>query len=301
MIIHQVKRKKNIFFLETSCTSSQKGKIYLSPRQACAVESAARMNPDMEVYLLFASPGVIKDEHSESDRMLKVLSEYHNVKLMHFNLKRYVQDTKVEGLWVNGDIQNSNYPITHASDILRFLTLWKYGGIYLDLDVIVTKNLSTLPENFAGVEDNYLGSAALGFGLHQSGREYINDCLEELSTNFDGKNWGNNGPHLITRVMFRRCSQFKQELLIRMGSCEDFVFLPPSAFYLLPYYLWNMYFEEKYKDALMSYVEKSSYLVHIWNKLSVDTPIPKENVNVPYLSFAMKYCPGVVSQIDTVF
>lgn len=101
--------------------------------------------------------------------------------------------------------------------------------------------------------------------------------------------------------MFRRCPQFKPELLIRMGSCEDFVFLPPSAFYLVPYYEWKMYFEEEYKDALMSDVEKSSYLVHIWNKLSVDTSIPKENFNVPYLSLAMKYCPGVVTQIDTVF
>lgn len=63
----------------------------------------------------------------------------------------------------------------------------------------MTKSLSTLPENFAGVENNYLGSAALGFGLNQSGREYINDCLEELKKHFDGKNWGNNGPHLITR------------------------------------------------------------------------------------------------------
>lgn len=53
------KKKRNIFFLETSCTSSDKGKIHLSPRQACAVESAARMNPKMDVYLLFASPGVI--------------------------------------------------------------------------------------------------------------------------------------------------------------------------------------------------------------------------------------------------
>lgn len=101
--------------------------------------------------------------------------------------------------------------------------------------------------------------------------------------------------------MFRRCSQFKKELLIRMGSCEDFVFLPPSAFYLLPYYYWKMYFEEEYKDAVMSSVEKNSYLVHIWNKLSVDTAIPKENVNVPYFSLALKYCPGVASQIDTVF
>lgn len=62
---------------------------------------------------------MVLDEHSESDRMLKILSEYDNVKLMHFNLKRYVQNTTVAGLWVNGNIQNSNYPISHASDILR--------------------------------------------------------------------------------------------------------------------------------------------------------------------------------------
>lgn len=62
---------------------------------------------------------MVLDEDSESDKMLKVLSEYKNVKLMHFNLRKYVQNTKVEGLWVNGNIRNSNYPISHASDILR--------------------------------------------------------------------------------------------------------------------------------------------------------------------------------------
>lgn len=51
--------KKNIFFLETSCSSYNKGKLFIKARQACAVESAARLNPNMDVHLLFASPGII--------------------------------------------------------------------------------------------------------------------------------------------------------------------------------------------------------------------------------------------------
>lgn len=52
--------KRNIFFLETSCNSFQRGKLFIKARQACAVESAARLNPDMDVHLLFASPGVLR-------------------------------------------------------------------------------------------------------------------------------------------------------------------------------------------------------------------------------------------------
>lgn len=52
--------KRNIFFLETTCNSYKMGKLFIRARQACAVESAARLNPHMNVYLLFASPGVIK-------------------------------------------------------------------------------------------------------------------------------------------------------------------------------------------------------------------------------------------------
>jgi hypothetical protein len=29
--------------------------------------------------------------------------------------------------------------LAHASDILRFITLWKYGGTYLDMDFVIRK------------------------------------------------------------------------------------------------------------------------------------------------------------------
>lgn len=56
-------RKRNIFFLETTCNSYKIGKLFIRARQACAVESAARLNPHMDVYLLFASPGIIKGKN----------------------------------------------------------------------------------------------------------------------------------------------------------------------------------------------------------------------------------------------
>lgn len=38
----------------------------------------------------------------------------------------------------------------HLSDVLRAVTLLKYGGFYLDLDVVVQKSFDNLEENFIG-------------------------------------------------------------------------------------------------------------------------------------------------------
>lgn len=38
----------------------------------------------------------------------------------------------------------SKYPAAHMSDALRFTIIYKYGGIYLDLDTIVLRSLGRL-------------------------------------------------------------------------------------------------------------------------------------------------------------
>lgn len=125
----------SIFFLETSCHSVPG--VHLTPRQACAVESAAKMNPDSEVYVLFPSP--IVDNASVSSPSVHQLFKYPNVKLRHVTMETYFQDTPLEAWYKSGMLRTSHWPRSHASDILRYLTLWKFGGIYLDLDVVVTR------------------------------------------------------------------------------------------------------------------------------------------------------------------
>lgn len=58
-------------------------------------------------------------------------------------------------------LEKSKYFTSHLSDVLRFLTLWKFGGIYLDMDMIVLKSLENFDANFACAESEVFVNAAL--------------------------------------------------------------------------------------------------------------------------------------------
>jgi lactosylceramide 4-alpha-galactosyltransferase len=129
---------KSIFFHETSCASSVHGELVLTARQACAVESAAKMNPGLQVYLLFTAP-VHLGNSSVSNKFVSQLFSYPNVHIRHLNFEKYFTGSPLEEWYKGGALKASRWPRSHASDVLRFLTLWKYGGTYLDLDVVVTR------------------------------------------------------------------------------------------------------------------------------------------------------------------
>lgn len=197
----KVRRGKSIFFHETSCTSHSEGKIVIASRQACAVESAARVNPNSDVYLLYSSPGILKlKENTESDKFLKALLSYKNVKLLHLDYEKYTRNTPVEELYQSGKLEKSAYPWIHASDVVRFLTLWKYGGIYLDLDVVVLKNIDGLNPNFAGLEsDQAVAIGIMNFSPNGIGHYHVKSILNDIKGSFQGDQWGYNGPGAITR------------------------------------------------------------------------------------------------------
>lgn len=83
--------------------------------------------------------------------VVKRLQSFKNVNLKVVNLKEFSRNTPIEDLVRKGKLEFSRYHASHTSDVLRFLTLWKYGGIYLDLDVIVQKPI--VFTNFACLED----------------------------------------------------------------------------------------------------------------------------------------------------
>ncbi|XP_066137627.1 lactosylceramide 4-alpha-galactosyltransferase-like [Euwallacea fornicatus] len=295
------KEGKSIFFHETSCHSFINGKVTITSRQACAVESAARMNPEHEVYLLYASPGNLVFENTESDRLVKVLLEYSNMNIFHVDMERYFSKTPLEKLYHKGSLKLSKYAQSHTSDLLRYLTLWKYGGIYLDLDVIVIKSLDGLATDFSGVESHRAVAAGImGFNYTGTGHDFATACLEDLKHNFKGHDWGWNGPGTITRLLKRICNVKTVDEMVKKSSCEGFKVYPPSAFYAIPYWDWKWFFEPQYLEVVEKMTVNSS-LIHVWNGFSATTKIPIESTNVPYLEFAKKYCPNVLKQCDKYF
>lgn len=190
---------KSIFLLDTSSSSKDTAKLELLPRAACAIESAARAHPDRDTYMLYTTRGLTKFNDAPSDKYVQILSKYDNIHFAYINVEEYGRGTPLEQLIMNKTIESSQFKVSHTSDMLRTLTLWRYGGIYLDTDVIVLKSFDDLSENFVGVESkDSINCAILGFSHKGVGHEYISSVLNILAKHYDPKAWAANGPALFT-------------------------------------------------------------------------------------------------------
>ena len=137
-----------IMFLDTSCIlggevsdPNSRGFI-LKPRSACAVESTARTNPNRNIYVIYSCPIVGKIEESRP-HVIQLL-KYKNVKIWHLDILNYVKYTPLEKWNFHEKVNTSKWPLSHASDILRYLSLWKYGGTYLDMDFVIVRYVIAL-------------------------------------------------------------------------------------------------------------------------------------------------------------
>lgn len=291
---------KSIFFHETSCRSHAEGKITISPRQACAVESAARQNPNLDVYLLYTSPGRFKFDCRESDSFLKQLLTYENIKIAHINYGNYVKNTPVESLYQSGALEGSYYAVAHASDILRYLTLWKYGGIYLDMDVISTKPLEGLKLNFAAVQSGVeVAAGALSFDASGDGHEWVETCLNDLKTHFSGSSWSDSSVGVITRLLETLCGVSQVSDMLK-SDCRGFNVLPQDSFYSISYQSWNLFFSKDSFDYVMKETA-CSYGIHFWNKLSINRKIKTNATQIPLTHFARTFCPKVFQECRYYF
>lgn len=110
--------------------------------------------------------------------LIDSILSYKNVHLNYLNITQYAEKTPLEEWIKNGDLFRSSYMNSHTSDVLRYLTLWKYGGTYLDLDVVVRKPLDSIPANYAGAES--VNFVAVGIiNLDQSfGHQLAHMCLK---------------------------------------------------------------------------------------------------------------------------
>ncbi|XP_026288737.2 lactosylceramide 4-alpha-galactosyltransferase-like [Frankliniella occidentalis] len=291
--------KDSIFFHETSCASADgSGDFVFTSRQACAVESAAKSNPNTEVNVLFLSPINLKNISHTQNLAIKALLSYPNIKIKHVSMERYMQDTPLEGWYKSRPLQRSLWPTSHASDVMRYLTLWKYSGTYLDLDVVVLKSLSNL-RNYAGAESpRALGAGIINLDSSSIGRAMAHAFLNELYGSFNGADWGANGPGVVTRVLRQMC-QVKKVQDMTPERCGGFTIHPPIAFYPISFEDWEDYFNEDKSDLTMK-MHADSYVAHLSNKFSM-----RKNVTVgskqPYGLLAAEHCPKVFSTCQEVF
>lgn len=94
------------------------------------------MNPNATIFVTFLTP---KDHvELEQTNLTEILLQIKNVYYVYLNIENFSKDTPLED-WIKTDkLSHSKYVVSHTSDVLRYLLLYKYSGLYLDIDVITT-------------------------------------------------------------------------------------------------------------------------------------------------------------------
>merc|ERR1712226_178193 len=133
---------RQIFFAETS------GATYLSGRQCCAIESAYRTS-DIKVNVLL-TPKFLNTSLSNCTFQL-MTSYYPQITFYVLNTSDLFRGLPIEGLEKRFNYSDKWDAILH-SDLVRVALIYKYGGMYSDLDTVFVRNVD-LVQNFVSTQD----------------------------------------------------------------------------------------------------------------------------------------------------
>ncbi len=258
-----------IHFVETN-----KFRSAFTTKQLCAVESAARNNPNAAV--------IIHSLKAREGEFSFLFDSYPNLFLNEMNLEELFNQTPLLEWHKRGEINKSEFGISHLSDATRITLLFKFGGVYSDLDTITLKSFeSLLKYNGAGYlfEDggHSLGCGVLVFQVNHPFLEYM---IKRLASNYDPKVWGAAGPLMLIASMKEFCksediySVLTLEPLNKTSifnvpsdqrSCGLTIF-PQRYFYPLNYredleYLFK-------KNSTYDIKNNTEYSVHFYGKMS---------------------------------
>ncbi|GFU96168.1 lactosylceramide 4-alpha-galactosyltransferase [Trichonephila clavipes] len=270
--------ENTIFFIESSDSH------HLNARQACAIESAAMHHPDRQVAVLMTSPEPLdlKNNFTGPISLLK------NVKLLRVDFGQLMFDTPLWHWYIKEKWKRSPFKVLHISDALRLVIIWKYGGLYLDLDVVVFQSLSILRNTTSTDNGINVATALLAF---DPGHPLLENTIQDYASNYAPMEFAKNGPLLLMKNFKKMCgvSKVDEVRLSNVSKCDVHV-LPMEAAYPIPYERWNEYFNSHTTPNETAF--NSSLLIHVWNKLSSGGRVVIGQ-NSLYEMAMKKHCPTV--------
>lgn len=194
--------------------------------------------------------------------------------------------------------------------------MYKYGGIYSDLDTITLKSFEPLLDQGKNGFGDLKGSVNIGIGLllFKANSTYLKNVVQQFPKIYNPNEWATNGPILFHTVAKQFCQVndihyhlmpgYFQKITINATyneipaylnnthECSDLRIFPQHFFYP---FLWHNQefkniFEKNSKDNhVLNKAVSNSYSLHYFGKLSSKFE-PKPGDNSFFSSIAKKYC-----------
>ncbi|XP_066445401.1 alpha-1,4-N-acetylglucosaminyltransferase-like [Eleutherodactylus coqui] len=261
------------------------------PLVLCAIESAARVYQDRPVvFFMKGFRDVDLEDNEKHTRYFPTLSSRENIYIFPLVMDEILKGTPLHSWYNKSNPEKERYWIHTLADSCRLALIWKYGGLYMDTDIITLRPVPC--KNFlAGQHSKYSSNGIFGFS---SNHNFTWACMESFVQNYDGGVWGSQGPTLFTRILKQLCDlpDFED---IKDISCENISFLHPRRFYPIGYGGWTQFYEVW--DTFPTF--NDSYAVHLWNYMNQKerrTMVPGSNTLVDHLY--KNHCPSTYKAIQ---
>ncbi|KAJ8727697.1 hypothetical protein PYW07_001816 [Mythimna separata] len=211
-------KDKSIFFIEAAC------KEEMSMLHACVIESAAVAHPESKIYVLFS--------YSITESQIKgyfgKLLSYPNIFAARIHITQYAKGTALESILVK-DIKKTRHPIEDITNVLKLVTLHKWGGTVLSSDMMVIRSFEDLPKNWIAKKNNAASSKILSLAKDDVGTNITNEIIKEFAKTYDTKSrYVNRLETTLIRVLKRRCSDI---FTSKSGECNGFKVFKEDFFF----------------------------------------------------------------------
>ena len=217
---------------------------------------------------------VIIHSHTLPQSLFDVFKEAgYDLQVKPYTLADLVKGTPAEN-FVSEEVpyaREGRYWYSHETDLIRLLVLYKWGGIYIDTDIITVRRFDDLPENVLGLEDEAILNGAVM--MFKKDHPFLRRCIEKYAGSYDGTSWGANGPHLLTKVWRE----------FRVGNrADDIKILRRTAFYMFHYddVVQDCFHSTAGKkfQSQMKVLKEEAYMVHLNSKVSAKEGVGRERM-----------------------
>ncbi|KAM4042650.1 alpha-1,4-N-acetylglucosaminyltransferase-like [Anomaloglossus baeobatrachus] len=274
----------NIFFVESTDRLNEPALVL------CSIESTARMYPDRQVVFFMEGLGdiVTEDDEKTVREHYPTLSAFKNIYFLPLKLDKLFAETPFMPWYKKIDPKKEIYWTYVKSDSSRIALIWKYGGIYMDTDVISIRRIP---------EDHFLASPTLTrlsnglFGL-SSHNKFAWEFMENFVQNYKGEIYGHQGPMLFTRVMHKHCGPPKFTSVDHF-KCGNIFYFHPDRFYPIFYPSWKKYYEVW--EHLPTF--NNSYGLHLFNFMNKQKKFMIAGSNTLVEHLYQQYCPSTYEGI----
>ncbi|KAJ3417443.1 Lactosylceramide 4-alpha-galactosyltransferase [Chytridiales sp. JEL 0842] len=262
-----------------------------NPRYLCSLESAAAQNPEHKIIVYARNTTGFRTSIERWKGEVLGVNGTGRFEVRELIWDDGMKGTPLQEWYRSGTYKKSNWVRQNLGNALRLALLWKFGGVYLDMDIISMNPISGVGRSLGKQDSFWFNNAFLSF---PKADPFMWQLMEEFVAGFRGYIWARNGPKMVTRTFLSRCRRppINGTAQKQAPECEGIGIADAERFYPIQFENRTLLFQpyEEACDTLGKFAEQSIGL-HWWHRKVEDSrQLHKTTVLVKVMK---SHCPNV--------